>query len=208
MLRETTKIAHDKRVSDWIDLKKKLKDYSNNEAWTEAYNGFFWNRLDERYLTPIKVLQIHGNLNGEGYSIMTICCSLLEFLQSCYEGINYKYSSPDSDKYEYKDSSEIFQNFLKNQPPFKSEFTNELAKGFYKNVRCGLLHEARTKEDWIINAKSETKIVERQTDRIIVYRDNFYHALLEYAINYKYALLDSDEIKDAFIRKFNGICEI
>ena len=55
--------------------------------------------------------------------------------------------------YEYSSSSDIFISFLTNRMPFKDEFNKDQARDFYISVRCGLLHEARTKNGWTIWAK-------------------------------------------------------
>jgi hypothetical protein len=45
-------------------------------------------------------------------------------------------------------------SFLMTRTPFKEDFkTENMARDFYEGVRCGLLHEARTKNGWTIWAK-------------------------------------------------------
>lgn len=45
----------------------------------------------------------------------------------------------------------MFVDFLEANEPFKTMFTGAgTAREFYSSVRCGLLHEARTKGRWRI----------------------------------------------------------
>jgi len=74
------------------------------------------------------------------------------------------------------------------------------------NVRCGLLHEARTKGDWTIEASEPTGKLVSVTDKIY-YRDNFQDGLLQLIEWYKRVLLTDVEIQKAFIRKFDGLCQ-
>ena len=81
-----------------------------------------------------------------------------------------------------------------------------MALEFYKNVRCGLLHEAHTKGGWTIWAKSpEGAIVNK--DKKIIYRDNFKKAFNVYIDCYGKKLLTDTDLQKAFIRKFDFICE-
>ena len=80
---------------------------------------------------------------------------------------------------------------------------------FIHYVRCGLLHEARTNGKWTIWGKSNSsKLIENTMTVIIVYRDDFYEAIDNYIKNdYKTELLKSDERKNAFLRKYDKLCE-
>ncbi len=82
-----------------------------------------------------------------------------------------------------------------------------MARDFYIDVRCGLLHEARTKNNWIIKGHSAKGLLfEEEGHEIILYRDDFYLALKEFIANYRQELVDSVERKAAFIRKFDRLC--
>jgi hypothetical protein len=73
-------------------------------------------------------------------------------------------------------------------------------------VRCGLLHEARTKNDWTIWAKSPDGRVADTTEKVI-YRDNFQEALLAFIKAYGERLVQDAAYQEAFIRKFDKLCE-
>jgi len=205
-----TKIAGWKTVRDWNNDKNFLLDFSNSLAWTDAYRNYFLTRLEDRYLDPLKAIKENGTYKGEGFSIMAIICSLVEFLESTYQGINYRYrraGDPPLGTFEYGGSSDIFVSFLTLRSPFNKDFDATKAEDFYKYVRCGLLHEARTKGKWTIWGFNSTDLlIEYKTDEIVVYRDNFLDAVKIFIQHYNTDLLGSNNRKEAFIRKFDNLC--
>jgi hypothetical protein len=167
--------------------------------------------------------------SGEGFAAVALQCILVEFLEAFYQGKIY---SPPSGKdierrarilgldkaqlkyhlqpNEYRSSSKLFKSFLKNREPFKDfHVTSDLADGFYSNIRCGLLHEAATKEDSIIkNRKEDFPFEKRNRRNLILYRTNFQKHLKSYIANYRNQLLESEELKKALIRKMDDLCQI
>lgn len=201
-------IAGSKTPEDWYQLKQRLIENSCEETWEEALNDYFLKRLDIRYLNPIRTLQKHDTLSGEGFSILAILCTLIEFLESTVKGFNYRYPKYGEKlgKFEYSKSSKLFKDFLCNREPFNKEFDSELATNFYINIRCGLLHEAQTKNRWRVRAKNkEGKIIEK--DQKIIYRDNFMEAIKLFIKLYSVELKSNKKFQEAFIRKFNSLCE-
>lgn len=200
-------IAGLKTRADWESIRVRLLAGAPN-AWHEAFTAFYETRLNLRYLHPISVLQDNGTFQGEGFAIVAIQCSLIEFLESTEQGTNYRYVPRGAalGVYEYNASQDIFVAFLRDQAPFSATFNEESAKNFYIGVRCGLLHEARTKNGWCIRAKGPVGMVADVASRI-VYRDNFQEALLAYIKSYGEKLLCEPQLQDAFIRKFDSLCE-
>lgn len=112
---------------------------------------------------------------------------------------------------EYTSSANFFSSFLKEREPFKRVFTKKLAEKFYGHVRCGLLHEAATKSESIIRSKKSGDldcIVEKNGVGIVIYRDAFQKALLDYIENYGNELLQSKLLQKNFIRKIDDIARI
>jgi hypothetical protein len=196
------------KAEDWRALRTKLVAGSERGLWRNAFKDYFLKCLDLRYLGPIKVLQDHSTFQGEGFSIVAIQCTLIEFLESTFQGINYRYLRRGErlGQYEYSFSRQLFISFLSNRQPFARDFDETLARDFYECVRCGLLHEARTKNGWRIWAKSPFGIVANAAERIL-YRDNFQAAILELIDWYKKALPDDINLQKALIRKFDSLCE-
>jgi len=201
-----TYIAGQKTVADWLAFRKRLTSSYDAELWNCAFQEYFLQRLEQRYLHPIKVLQKYGTWKGEGFSILALQCTLVEFLESTFQGMNYRFVSRRSpDSHEYSQSSDIFVSFLCNRSPFTQEFNEKLAREFYRSVRCGLLHEARTKDGWKVQAKStDRKIV--NGEKRIIYRNNFQKGLDEVIGWYGKTLPKDAKLQEGFIRKFDNLC--
>lgn len=206
-------IAGEKTVGEWITLRIRLLVFTDAIAWEEAYNDFFIGRLKDKYFDSIEAISKIGKDQGEGFSIMAIICSIIEFLESTYLGKNYRYwkhgDPPINPTIEYGKSSPIFKSFLVSREPFRKEFTPAIAKEFYEDVRCGLLHGARTNGKWQIWAVKNPKgVIHKTAAQSIIYRNEFYKAIQEYVnIHYKTELLANNDRKLAFIRKFDNLCE-
>jgi hypothetical protein len=199
-------IAGWRTPADWQALRPRLQKRDAG-AWKEAYRDFFIERLKRRYLDPIAVLQENGTLSGEGFSIMAIQCSLIEFLESTRQGKSYRRPTKAQplDQYEYSTSGDVFAAFLYQRQPFSNTFTEASAEDFYVNVRCPLLHEARTKGGWRIWADGPSSVVADTTEKK-VFRNNFQTALFQYMNDFEAELVDSKELQDAFVRKFDSLC--
>jgi len=157
--------ALDKKT--WLQLRITLCNSYNlpNTNWARVIN-LFKNRIQDFYFTPIKQILELNELRGEGFSILTLQCALIEMFAAFRLGKIYQHGTSKNDPgYIYYSPSEYFIQFLETESIFENYFfiTNQnkktkiaspfSAKGFYRNVRCGLMHEARTKEGWVINAK-------------------------------------------------------
>lgn len=201
-----TVISGLKTVGDWLRFREELA-HGTDSAWKAAFDDFLHPRLTLRYFDPIKTLQYGGAYQGEGFSIVAIQCTLIEFLESTTQGVNYKFKSKGekSGPFEYTSSQSIFEAFLCSRTPFSSIFDKASALDFYIGVRCGLLHEAQTKNGWKILGRSTDNLIANTKDRV-VYRDNFQKGLLDYVGAYKEALLSDKNLQSAFIRKFDNIC--
>ena len=112
----------------------------------------------------------------------------------------------------------IFSTFFKTHSDFKKIKGDE----FYFSVRCGLLHETQTKNNWIIKFDSEKtglafkEIHNNQEITKIIFRENFQRDLEFLINNYKNAIINgvefdetpACELRENFIAKFNHICNI
>ncbi|MBT1706348.1 hypothetical protein [Chryseosolibacter indicus] len=206
-----TYIAGRKTIGDWLVVRASLDDFTLHDIWAKVFDDYFINRLQDRYLAPLDSIKSGGSYVGEGFAIMAIICSLIEFIESTYQGTNYKHrrrGDPPLQPFEYSGSESLFSDFLTGHEPFRSFFDRQLATSFYKNVRCGLLHEARTNGRWTIWGKSHNgSLLQLQGQDFIVFRDNFHSAIRNFIeVEYKQELISSDERKSAFLRKFDRLC--
>ena len=206
---DDVRIAGRKTVKDWKQFRTALVLGAVPGLWHNAFRVFFEARLLSRYLKPIENLQASRTFDGEGFSILAIHCTLIEFLESTLQGLSYRYvrrKDPPLGRFEYSESGKLFAAFLSTRQPFCKIFDAAIAADFYVGVRCALLHEARTKNGWIVKAKGPAIAVISGNDKI-VYRNNFHAALLEFIESYKAAMPSDRQLQEAFVRKFNSLCE-
>lgn len=200
-------ITDSKTVEDWYKARESLIGSSHELEWRKAFKEFFWGRVQSRYLEPIQSLRNDDSYHGYGFTIMTLLCSLIEFLESCYEGKTYRRCHKNElQAHEYNGSKQCFIDFLTKREPFSDKFSEVEAVDFYSSVRCGLLHEASTKNGWRIKGKSDSGVDIVCMDTKTVYRDDFEAATIEYIKQYGNALAISRDLQKAFIRKFDTLC--
>jgi hypothetical protein len=201
-------IAGWKTADDWRSFRAELVASKDASRWDKAFEEYFRARIDLRYFGPIKTLQEHGTFQGEGFSILAVQCSLVEFLESTVQGIKYRFrrSGETLGPYEYSSSRDVYVSFLCKRTPFAREFNEALANDFYADIRCGLLHEARTKNGWRVWAKSSAGSIINPVERI-VYRDNLQLALESFVDWYRQAPRADHLVQEVFVRKFDDLCE-
>jgi len=108
-------------------------------------------RFTERYIDPVTPAICR---KSHGFTIMAISCLMIESLQSFCEGWENS-----------NGRSEIaFCHFFDSQRQFNS-LRGHFAE-FYKNVRCGILHQAETTAGWKINKKSGALLFDPTTNTI------------------------------------------
>ncbi len=200
-------IAGKKTDKDWRLLEAKIKQHFNNyKLWEEAYK-FFEERMFHRYICPAEQIQRNSSIIGEGFSIMAILCTLIEALETFYEGQCYKYDKPRKNhEYGNRKSEKMFVNFLSKREPFNHVFNEPLSKEFYKNIRCPLLHEAATRGGWVIRIDTAS-LIKKGRDKTELNRNIFLGYMKKYIEDYKNILITSKNRKNAFIRKMDCICK-
>lgn len=225
---DTTKIAGKFTVKEWKEFRQTLLDFDNEnlKAWENAFS-IFEQRIETRFLKPIRRILSIGKLEGEGFSAAALQCILVEFLEAFYQGKIYTPTRTEDElenyakrlgttkeelenqlqPNEYNSSAKLFRDFLTGHLPFRNEFTPPLANTFYKKIRCGLLHEAATKGGTTIKGKGASLIQTNGND-LVLFRTKFQEALDEFVKSYKQELLVSQERKKAFIRKMDDICQL
>jgi hypothetical protein len=126
------------------------------ESWGQEPDGgwskkpdFIRRRLYERYIDPVKALNLHADTKEKknGFYIMAASCLLIETLVSYWRG--WETTEPCKDAKGKKvpgKSSRAFRLFFRTQPRFR-----ELrGTRFYKHVRCGILHQGETTGGWTV----------------------------------------------------------
>lgn len=197
-----------------------LNNYEINEHWIKVIE-LFEKRIMQKFLDPIKLLIETGNNEGCGFSIVAIECLLIETFAAFRVGsiYNNRYSEINDPPYQYKDCQKLFVNFLLTNSKFKEYFTESQtnnskihysANEFYTDVRCGLLHEGRTKNDWTINLKKKEEIkgiFGKDKNKKKIYRTILYNELKDYLDSYIKELKEekSKELRRNFARKMDNL---
>ena len=221
------KIAGKLTIKDWIDLvggieeDKVTIDYKSDEKWSLAFY-FFEERIRTRYLNPIKAILEMGDNLGEGFAIVNLQCSLIEtiesFINGCipeYDKIKNKLFWKRKGKIVFHSNKSIFKSFFENRTPFNNSTPKINGNHFYDYVRCPILHETQTKNNWKIKKGIKDGTAFEEKDRFkIIYRENFQIDLETLIENYKISIVNGDdfdgisacELRENFISKFNHIC--
>ncbi len=112
------------------DYQKMLSDKDKDSA-KKRIAEMIYHRFHGRYIKPFffkdRTYQRHYK---NGFSMMASGCLLIEALQAFYRGWKETQTS----------GGDLFDNFFAATPSLKA-FKN---KGFYKHVRCGIMHQAET----------------------------------------------------------------
>lgn len=190
----------------WARDRDRAQKANTPDAWRTLFDTFLQQRLHLRYLRPIELLQANDKKLGEGFSMVALQCTLIEFLAAYRTGKAYVHGAKETDQV-YSDCQKIFWKFLRDQAPFSAVFSGRVAKDFYASVRCGLLHEARTKNDWRIKASTNGKALPIEAEKKFVYRNDFQDAIKAYIARYREEVAYSAEFQNAFIRKFDSLAQ-
>jgi Gamma-glutamyl cyclotransferase, AIG2-like len=205
-----TRTSGSKTADDWMCFRERLKeDFQNEDLWLEAYKVFFLERIESRFLAPVRLIKDNTDPEriGAGFAIVAILCILMEHLQAFYEGVIYT-TGGDQRLCEYRSSKDLFRQFLTTHEPFKSAFDKKDAERFYDDVRCGLLHEAATKGDAKIRKQRvslTSTIFENNQEGFIVYRNSLLTSLETYLDTYKTNALHDELLRSNLFRKLDEL---
>lgn len=218
--------------TEWMKIRANLgQTYKYDQGWTDAIN-LFDKRINRKFFDPIQLIIDGKTLKGEGFTIVTVQCALIEMFAAFRQGKIFNHNRTSaSPKYEYKESQKMFTSLLRTASIFKDNFWEYNAKNkividkpyssvdFYKHVRCGLMHEARTKENWHITATPFSKSVKTDKNFIVtengkhkIYRTVLHYRLLGYLTEYKTELCkenqDGEILRKFFARKLDNLFDI
>ncbi len=198
---DDTRIAPGISVRDWKDARARILNGSDVSGGIDVAVKIMRDRLQSRFIGPIEKILANDSASGEGFAAMALMCMLIEFVQSMRDGKVYRTPlfgnkirdaaqklGVSIDEYgshlqpnEYRNSKELFVKFLAGNEPFRQWFNGTRAEDFYASVRCGLMHEAATKGNWLIHQKkagqSSVVFEEQENGSCVLYRTPFFEAL-------------------------------
>jgi len=98
---------------------------------------FVHDRFAERYVVPLERVALASK---HGFCVMAISCLMIEALESFRQGW------PDTKN----KSEQAFRIFFSRPQNQALAVFSDHAEGFYKNIRCGIHHQAETTGGWRI----------------------------------------------------------
>lgn len=177
-----------------------LRITSATAEWDQAIE-IFKDRMDARFFDAIRILlqQCKGHQweHNLSFSIMALDCLLIETLQQFYEGIE---STPP------RQNHHTFRKFFRQSDQLN--FSKEITAQFYRNVRCGILHQAETKGNVALSFAEFGELFEIKNNGWLVFNVKLItEALFREFENYVYRLGQTSEtnLRQNFIRKMNFI---
>ena len=205
----------------WSSIRPHLKNsYDYNVTWEKVIT-LFKQRIDDFYFNPINSILKPNSQKGEGFAIVTLQCALIETFAAFKHGKIYNSKKKGKlPNYEYSGSSVFFIAFLLSEEIFKDHFFTIDANGvkkenypynakeFYERVRCGLMHEARTKEDWRITANPKktgsNRFIGKDGDDKVIHRTVLNDKLKDYFNNKYLSSLREINANGNKLRRFLG----
>lgn len=147
-------LSNNVTISDYIQMEGK-KDRAKIIEFIKA-------RFTERYIAP---LRCDPDLK-HGFCTMAICCLMIEALESFWRGWDNS-----------RNQSELaFCSFFDRHHNLSA--FDGYATDFYKNVRCGILHQAETMNGWRI--RRDGSLFDAQTKTI---NATLFHNEMEICLN-------------------------
>jgi hypothetical protein len=128
----------------------KALQFSSEDDWQEAIK-IFEDRMRGRFLDLVDMIE---HRQFAGFTVLAIDCLLIETLQQFREG---KPETPRSQ------SGDYFIRFL-TTTSFGKHFTANTADMFYRQIRCGILHQAEVKKSSRIRIASNLPLVKLTPD--------------------------------------------
>jgi hypothetical protein len=169
-----------------------------SEADWEIAVAIFQDRINTRYLEHIERIIRHRT---SGFAVLTLDCALIETLEQFRQGTE---NTP------WKENEKYFVSFLRGTS-FKEHVTEEQARLFYANIRCGLLHQGEAKSSLVKRSSTLPLISFTEDHKGVIVNANVFHAQLRKTIDQYSDLLRKPEStieRAAFRRKMNYICQV
>lgn len=192
---EPVRISPNSTVNDW-----KALTFSTEKDWQKAID-IFEDRYNARFM---KVIRFVEGYEYSGFAVLALDCLLIETLQQFREGVS---ETPP------RKSENYFVRFL-TETSFGRFFDRRLATMFYKQIRCGILHQAEIKDSSRVLIRSTVLLVGLAKDRngLIINRILFHRQLVKEYKNYVSQLRKNNppnsKLRSNFKTKMDRICHV
>ncbi|CDN42956.1 hypothetical protein [Paenibacillus sp. P22] len=206
MFREEILISPNYKIRDYTELDLRID--SDQETWDRAID-IFKDRIEGRFLLLIQELSDKARFDYKSFeysfSSIALCCLLIETLFQFYKGLNetrrgYGWQGMNKD---------AFKHFFRESEYFSPYISDNDADIFYKDIRCGILHQAQTKRNSQLTIHQD-QMVHTIENGIRVDIGIFTDALIQeyelYVSKIKNGQINSSvTLRENFIRKMNYI---
>jgi hypothetical protein len=172
-----------------------------DRGWSKK-PGFLQQRLFERYVEPVRALDLHSDTKERknGFYIMAVSCLLIETLESFWQG--WETTEPHKDVAGQNirgKSKEAFRLFFARQ----HRFGVFAGTDFYKRVRCGILHQGETTDGWKI-LRSGPMFDGQKTLNAVRFHNHLRLAVFDYVQELQNARPGSS-VRDNFDKKMQSV---
>lgn len=192
-----------KMVSDFL----KTKD-------TKALADFIYKRLYGRYLKSFDYENDDYIKNYKnGFAIMASCCLLIETYIS-FTVKEFRYTRNKSMGtfgvfFTTQDKFKVFSKGGRKNDKLSTQREGGTPNDFYQNVRCGILHNAETRNGWRISRNPKKPMFNESTKEInaVKFANNLKAVLKDYKNNLEKSDFDKDSIWINFRNRINDLIE-
>jgi hypothetical protein len=182
---QQTQLALDFTVANYKNACTK----ENKAAIAEALRR----RFALRYIDPVTPAE---GKKMDGFTMVAISCLMIESLQSFCDGWKDTYGKSELAFCHFFDSHSQFSCF------------HGYITQFYKNVRCGILHQAETTGGWKITRKSKAPLFDPATLTInaTLFLNCLRQILNDFCDDLKVEAWDSERWRNV-LKKMDALCE-
>jgi hypothetical protein len=177
MSAENTKLSSSTTVARYRALEAK--------ADKRALGQFIVERFDERYFRPVE-----DSPSKHGFAVLAVACLVIETLESFYQG------RADTKNF----SRQMFRDFFARNTPLMVFSGGD--DWFYKDIRCGILHQSETRGGWRVLRNGPILDVKRKAINATALLRELQRHVEQYA-----AYLQVDEVLwKNFQKKMGAVC--
>jgi hypothetical protein len=165
----------------------------------EALANFIHGRFYYRYIRPFECPSSkYPRYYKNGFSMMANCCLLIETLETFQQGWENSKN----------DSKSAFLKFFTRDKNFTEFACDDMPTIFYKNIRCGILHQGETTEGWKITRDGNKNLLDISNKKINAtkFMEELEKSINDYKNELKKAEWEDDVWKKA-IKKIKAIIE-
>lgn len=147
---------------------------------------FIVERFDERYFRPI-----YDSQSKHGFATMAVACLVIETLEAFYQGLGDTKGQ----------SKKMFRDFFNRCSDF-SEFSKD-GDWFYTDIRCGILHQAESRNGWKIIRTGKVLNRFNKTINATLFLKMLNDAVLMYSVE----IQSNEQLWEKFCNKVDEICK-